>query len=238
MDPKQLKRNAKAIHDILLETDAGQLITKKPCKIYIPARFAERKLAVIANEIRIVGIFAIVDSNNNYGVSCANAMMQFTPTSTHVVKINGEDNYEFSFEAGSIISPNINLVKKDTLTYNIYDEIIAKGNVPWFFNDVDLCKLFSTSIHHAGVALGPNNIAIELIAASITRRKGDLPKYYRHSLKEGVKFEPAYIPLRSIIYGPTNTTAKLMGSYFEEGMLSSLVNPSQKPESIETLLRS
>lgn len=238
MDIKQLKRDANAIHGIIYESESGQLIAKKACRIYIPARFAERKLAVIANEIRIVSIFAIVDDSNNYGVSCANAIMQITPTSTRVVKINGDDNYEFSFKAGSIICPNINLVKKDILTYSIYDEIIAKGNVPWFFNDVDLCKLFSSAVYHAGVSLGPNNIAIELIAASITRRKGELPKYYRHVLKDNNDVEPAFIPLRSIIYGPTNTTAKLMGAYFEEGVLSSLANPAQKPEAIETLLRS
>lgn len=239
MDFTQLKRNPAAIHGLLVETQSGQLIAKQACRIYIPARFAERKLAVIANEIRIMAMFAIVDSHGNYGVSCANAMMQITPMSTNVVKIAGDDNYEFSFEAGSVISPNVNLVKTDTLTYNIYDEIIAKGNVPWYFNDIDLCKIFSTSGHHAGVSLGSNNIAIELIAASITRQQGNLPKYYRHSLKDnGGAVRPVFIPFRSIIYGPTNTTAKLMGAYFDEGLLSTLVNPSQKPEAIETLLRS
>lgn len=238
MNPNQLVRNAAKVIAALIETEGDQLIAKKACKIYIPARFADRKLAVISGEMRVIGIFAFVLEDGSYAVNCANAMMQITPTSTAIVKVAGEDNYEFSFTAGSIICPNMNLVKNDIITYAIYDEIIAKGNVPWYFDDSDLCKLFSTSAYHANVSLGMNNIPIELISAAITRQKGNLALYYRHSLKDkNNKAEPTFIPFRSIIYGPTNTTAKLMGAYFDEGLLSSLNNPSQKTEGIETLLR-
>ena len=48
---------------------------------------------------------------------------------------------------------------------------------------------------------------------------------------------PALIPFRSVTYGATNTTAKLMGAYFDEGLTSALVNPSQRTEKIEELLR-
>jgi hypothetical protein len=48
---------------------------------------------------------------------------------------------------------------------------------------------------------------------------------------------PTFIPFRSPIYGATNTTAKLIGAYFDDSINSALVNPSEKVEGVESLLR-
>ena len=45
------------------------------------------------------------------------------------------------------------------------------------------------------------------------------------------------LPLKSIAYGLSNTTSRLMGNYLNDGMNSALVNPSTQNESIEDLLR-
>lgn len=240
MDFSKLSRDSNKVHDALYESESGQLIAKKLCRIYLPARYAQRKLATISNQIRVMSIFAMVAEDKYYTVYIVNAISQLTPTSIAVIKIKGDEYYEFTFEPGAVIMPNMNLVKTDILAYYVYDEIIAKGNVPVFFDYSDLGKLFATSIKHAGISLGPNNVAIELIAASISRQKDDRTKYYRHQITD-IKQErlnpPVFIPFRSIIYGPTNTTAKLMGAYFDEGLLSSLNNPSSKTEGVEQLLR-
>lgn len=240
MDPSKLIRSPEIIHAAIKETEAGQLIAVKPITIYIPTRYATRKLAVISTEIRIVGIFAITVEDKYYGVSLATAMMQILPSSTTIVKVNGDDYYEFSFDAGAIITPNYNLVKDNFLVYYIYDEIMAKGHIPWFISYSDLGKIFESSEYHGGLVLGANNTALEMIAASISRDPVDRTKYYRHSLdkiENELLRPPAFIALRSIIYGPTNTTAKLMGAYFEDGMLSALNNPAEQTEGVETLLR-
>jgi len=240
MDIKKLKRDASKVHDALYETDSGQLIARKPCRIYLPTRYNNTKLATVANEIRIVGIYAITVDDTYYGVSLTNATMQITPSSTSIVKIEGDEFYEFSFDAGAVVTPNYNLVKDSFLVYYIYDEIVAKGHIPWYISYSDLGKLFISSVHHAGLVLGPNNTALEMIAASITRSPGDRTIYYRHALdhiENELAMPPAYVAFRSIIYGPTNTTAKLMGAYFEEGMMSALVNPAESSEGVETLLR-
>lgn len=241
MNIRDLERNPQKVHEALFETESGQLVAKKQCRIYIPARWADRKLAKIANEIRIMAIFALVVEDKYYTVYTINSMAQVTPTSTALLKVSGDETYQFTFEPGAVIMPNMNLVKNDIITYYIYDEIIAKGNVPWYMSYSDLGKLFATSAKHAGISLGSSNIPIELIVASISRQSKDRTKYYRHlitSIKEELENPPAFIPFRSIIYGPTNTTAKLMGAYFEEGILSSLNNPATKREGVEDLLRS
>lgn len=239
MNPASLVRDASKVHADLYETK-NTLLTTKGCKIYSPRRFAERKLAVIANEIRIVGIYAISVQDRYYGVSLANAMMQIKPSSTSIVEVDGDEYYEFSFEPGSVVIPNLELVKDKTLTYHIYDEIIAKGNVPWFMSYEDLGKLFVSAKYHAGITLAANNVPLEMIAASISRTQKDRSKYFRHEIKnidDQFKLAPFYVAFRSVIHGATNTTSKLMGAYFGDGMMSALVNPSEKVEDIETLLR-
>lgn len=239
MDIHQLTRRASAVHAALTTTKAGELLALKDVRIYIPSRFAEHQLAVISNEIRIVGIFAIV-VGNDYGVSNANAIMQITPTSTTTVDIEGDEYYEFFFQKGSVICPNVNLVQDNTFVYRIYDEIVAKGHIPWFLSYEDLAKLFTSSVYHGNMRLAPNNIPLEMITASISRNAKDRTKYYRHSIKsldEQLKTPPAFIALRNVMLGATNTTARLMGAYFDDGLLSALVNPSESTEAMETLMR-
>lgn len=240
MDPKVLVRDASKVHACLFENSKGELYASKACKIITPVRYGERKLASITNEIRIVSIFAIVVEDKFYAVSKVLAMMQITPTSTNVIKVNGDEYYEFYFEKGSMVCPNLNLVKDDQLAYKVYDEIIAKGNVPWYFSYEDLGKLFTTAKEHANIHLAANNVPLEMIAASISRNPKDRRTYYRHAFKNATemsKVQPDYIPLRSVIYGATNTTAKLMGAYFDDGLMSALVNPSDRVEGVEQLLR-
>lgn len=240
MDVSKLKRDAAKVHAYLKEAGDGSLITTKGCKIYIPSSYAECQLASVGNETHILGIFAIVVEDQYYGVSLANAMMRIEPSATNTVDVDGSSYIEFYFEPGATVIPALELVKEDTLTYHIYDEFIAKGHVPWFISYIDLGNLFASAPYHAGVKLGANHAVLELIASVVARDPKDRTLYYRQTVKsmdEVLSRPPALIPFRSVTYGATNTTAKLMGAYFDEGLTSALVNPSQRTEKIEELLR-
>jgi len=240
MDPKKLTRDASKVHAALKELDDGSVVTTKGCKIIIPARFAEQQLAVLGNEINICGLFAIVVEDRFYGVSSAMAMMRIEPSVTNTIKIEDEDFLEFVFDPGCTVISSTELVKSDAFIYLVYSEIIAKGNVPWYMNYEDMGRLFESAPHHAGVSVGANFAVIEMIMAAISRSEKDRTKYFRHQLatKQDLDKEvPAFIPLRSVTYGASNTTAKLIGAYWEEGLTSALVNPTETVEPIEGLLR-
>jgi hypothetical protein len=126
------------------------------------------------------------------------------------------------------------------LLYNVYNEFIAKGSIPWFFNYRDLGGLFEHSGKYSGTVLGANHIIHEMVAATISRDPDKLNNQYRHRLNslsdlEGTK--PTVIKLNSVAYNATNTTAKLIGAYYEEGVVSALINPSTTAEPIESILR-
>lgn len=240
MNPKKLIRDPKKVHAYLRELPDGRLVTTKGCKIYVPARFAERGLAQIGIESYIVGIYAIVIDDLFYGVSMVNAMHQIDPSSTMIVQVDGDEYYEFTFDPGATVFTTTQLVRTDTLVYRIYDEIFSKGRVPWYLGYMELAKLFDTAVKHAGAKIGQQQEVTELLVSLIARDPKDRTRYYRQSVtspEEIMKNPPAFIPLRSVQYGATNTTNKLAGSYFSDAMVSALVSPTDRVERIESLLR-
>lgn len=240
MDFSTLKREPERVHRDLITLEDKKIMTKEGCKIYIPVRYQEQRLASIAAEVYILGIFAIVIDDTYYGVSKATTMVRIEPNLINTVKYEDSDYYEFIFEPGAIVIGNTEVVKNETLLYDIYNEFIAKGAIPWFINYEDLGRLFELAPYYNGMRLGANHAVIEMLAASISRDSKNMTKYYRHvveSKKDLYDKPPVVIKLNSVSYGATNTTAKLIGAYWDEGVTSALINPSDRVEPIEEILR-
>ncbi len=241
MDVSKLVRDAQKVHAVLQEDKSGRLVTTKGCKIQIPARFAERGLASIGSDIYICGIYAIISENKYYGVSLINAMHRIEPSAVKKTLINDDEYYEFIFDPGSVVFPSLDLVKTDTLPYLIFNEIISGGRVPWYVSYTDLGNLFESAKKHANADVGREPELMHLIASLISRDSGNRNKYYRQiakSEKDQFTNPPFFVPMKSVTYSVTGTVSKLGGNYFGEGIVSSLVTPSERVENIEQILRS
>lgn len=240
MDISQLIRDADKVKEVLCELPNGALVCKKQVKIIIPTRFEDRGLAEVGLNTYIVGIYAMVVEDKYYAVSLVNTMIAITPSSTLKIKIKGVEYYEFTFDPGQIVMPRTNLVKNDILVYKIYDEIVSKGKVPWYLSYEELGHIFDTALSHGGANIGTDSEVTELIISIISRNKEDRTQYYRsiiNSLEELKTNPPVFISLKSVPYAATNTTNKLAGSYWNDGVVSSLVSPSDRTERIESILR-
>ena len=239
MDFSKLIRDPARVKKGLTETEDKQLIALRECKIYFPVRFEEQGLASVGAETHVVGHYMLVMEDSYYSVCNVNAMMEITPTSTSIVKVNEEDYYEFFFDKGSVIIPNTMLVKKDTLTYSIFNEIQQKGQIPFYMNYLDVGHLFDTADYHANAKVGKTQECNEIITSLIYRDRKERQRYYRQVVKSFDDFKsnpPLVIPLKSV-QGATNTTNKIAGSYMNDGLNSALANPSTRTERIENILR-
>lgn len=237
---KKFIRNPQVVTDNLREISDGRLVTVNGCKIYIPARFLEKNLAQISPEKYICGICAIVVDDLHYGVLSVNSMIGIEPSSTNHVQFDGDEYFEFVFDKGAVVINNLNLVRTDTLTYRIYDEFISNGRVPWYMDYEDMARLFETALDYAGANVGRQHEITEMIVSLIARNEKDRSKYYRQTVKSKEDLAtdpPVFIPLKSGPYSATNTTNKLAGNYFEEGVRSAIISPSTRVENIENLLR-
>lgn len=240
MDPKKLVRDPARVQACLKELPDGRLVTTKGCKIYIPARFEERNLAEIGSETNICGIFATVVEGTFYSVTNVCAMFKIEPSSTMKIMVDGDEYYEFTFDPGATVMPSLDLVKLDMLVYRVYDEVMSKGRVPFYLGYIELSEIFDTALEHAGANIGQNQEVTELIVSIISRDPSDRTKYYRTCVKDLMDLTrnpPAFTPLKSVQFAATNTTNKLAGSYFNEGLVSALVSPAERTERIEGLLR-
>jgi hypothetical protein len=233
-----LLRDAQKVQASLRKLEDKRVVCVKPAKIYIPARFTEVGLASIGTKTQILGICAIV-IENYYTVMMANALFWIDPTTVTTVVIDDTEYYEFFFEAGSTVFTTTEVVQMDSLAYAIYNEIIAGGRVPSYLSYVDLGHIFDTAKTYAGANIGRNREVTELICSLIARDEEKRELYYRQTVQtlEEVKNKPpAFIPLRSVQYSATNTTNRLVGSYFREGLNAALVMPAERQERIEKLL--
>lgn len=238
MDIFHLKRDAEYVKARLHRNESGSIVCSEPCRIQIPESYTAKNLAVIGSEVFIFGFFPII-MGDRYAVNKTIAMMRIVPNSTEKVVIKDEPYIEFQFEAGDTVIYSTALVVTDTLTYYMYDQFIAKGNIPWFMNYFDIANMFDTADEHAGVNLGGRAV-IELIISSIARDPDDMNRLYRHILarpEDVLTKPPVTVPFRSVIWNTSDTTSKLNGAYYTEGINSALVNPSQTVELIEELLR-
>lgn len=237
MDLKSLTRDASKVHAHLKELDDGSVVTTKGCKIYIPARWRDKELAVLGNETYILGIFMITVGDSHYAVNIVNAMMRIEPSSINTVLIDQSEYLEFVFEPGEVVFPTTELVRSDKLLYYIFDEIVAKGKIPVYLNYLDLGRLFDSAEKHAGVRLASTPTVLHMVLSMIARDPADPNRYFRQ-VTNGKDFEKVvFIPLRSSTHGANNTTARLMGSHFSDNLTSALVNPSEREENIEHILR-
>lgn len=240
MNSSQFIRDKAKVDAAITEDGAGAVIAVKPVKVYIPARYKQSDMAVFETEKTFVGICALVVEDKYYAVSCVTSFMRTEPATINNVTIDDNEYIEMSYEPGDKIITNINLVVVDSLLYRIYDEFIAKGRVPWFLGYEDIGNLFVNSGYYNGVTIGSNPQIFEMIVAAICRAPDSIRNHYRQKVlsKEELKTNPPVIvPLRAVSMGATNAIAKLMGPYFDDNVTSTLVNPGERVERVERLLR-
>ena len=241
MDFSLLKRDAPFILSHLkTKSPGGSVVTDLDCTIIIPSRFAERHLASLGSEIYICGIYAII-MGDRYGVSLINAMIHINPKIISKIKIEEEEYYEFYFEKGSNVIESTTLIKQDTLTYYIFDEITSKCNIPCYLNYDDLGNIFDSAEYHAGTKITNNVEVTEIIVAMTARYSLDKTIYYREIIKNAntiLTQHPSFVPTSDVLYGVNSTLNKISGSYMNDGLISSLVVPTTRVSHLEELLRS
>lgn len=217
------------------------LVTLTGCKVYFPVSFENYKLAAFdGSDIKVLGAFIIALEDKSYGLVNVNTKMSLTPSEVNTVPINGDMYYELVFDKGSTVSDNLECLKDDVLTYYIYNYFVGKGLVPWYFTYNDLCHLFDTADEYANAKVGSNPEIIGLMMSIITRDMKNRTIPYRQVVKtlNDTVNPPVFIPISSIEFGATNTLNKLGGNYFDKGVASALVTPTESVELIESIIRS
>lgn len=224
---------------LLRATDSDQVICTEDCHIEVPSRFMEAGLGNLGTVNHIYGSLAIINAKGEYTVTNIPNLLEFEPYDIREMDIDDMGYYRFDFKKGQPIFLNVNVVMSDDLMYNIMNEYLFKGKVPWYIEPDDAYKLFDFAKSHANSNIAISYQVMEFITSLVVRQKNKRQVPYRvvhKSAKTEKDFE--FVALSSVYYGVQAPMNKLSGAYMQDGIISALVTKPQPPGKIETLLRS
>lgn len=241
MDVSTLIRDPAKVKAVFKQ-NGTYLTCSKPCKIVVPCTFEEGNMVNIGLETYIIGIFALIVEDAYYATSLVPSMMRIEPSRTTYTYINEIKHFVFEFDAGSKVIANTNLVQDLLLIYNVFNEVISRGRVPWQFTYEDLGNIFTNVKEFTGSNIGGDHDAVELLVSLVSRSPLDPKLQYRQylaALAPNTKniLKPEFAPLESVEITVSNNLNKITGSYFGIGVASTLVSPSRKVGRIEEQLR-
>lgn len=230
-DPEAIRGTIKIIDD--------QTVCTSACKLYYPARYYDTSLGSLGESTQILACFAIV-IGNRYAVSRALATITLGDGEEETILIDGEPYIERSYQANDVIIKSNTYLLNKFMLYDIDNEFVVKGRYPAYMNYNDRVLLFMDSGRHTGVQLG-NNIGITALIASKTNRSPlDGSTLFRHAINQKqvpVTQIPSSLGLRNVSEMASNTTAKLIGAYFDNSLKKAVVDQTDRHEAIEDILR-
>jgi len=236
MDVTQLIRDRQQIENALTDPSTGKCLAKRPLKVHLLKRFTENQLAFIGQQVLTLAVFAIIVDDKYFAVFNLPTMVEMQPDSIITVKIDDIEYLEMTFEKGSAVLANSALVQRNTLPYYEHNDFLTKGKAGWFLAADDFARLFTYAKKYTGRSIGANRAVMEMISSFTLRQPNDLTEFYR-TIKRPGRYDYKMVRFESVTFGASNTFAKLLGSYSEEGTVSALVNPSERLESIEKYIR-
>lgn len=241
MDISQWRHNPTALKATLAELPNGSLVTTTGCRIVIQESFRAKQLISLGKRIMIIGFFAIANDKGEFAVTTTPSMMQITPTEIRQIEVKGRTYYDFHFKPNSTVVKSLDLVKDNSLLYYLFEEILARGRIPFFYDYASLSGFFTDTKQYTGTTLVATPTIGEMIIAQIARLDSNRKIPLResiHSYQDLKRVPFTWIPIRNVIDGSSDTTAKITGSYTGDGLDSAIVNPNDVTQPIERLLRS
>lgn len=234
----KLVRNAQAIHTALDNQPKKPVIAKKALTIQFPKRFQEINLAQLGTSTFVYGLFAIIQGNN-YALCNVNALLELGQGAVDVEVINDVEYYNIHYQPGDVVIKTKDLVCRSNLIFEALSEFYFKAKIPWYVGYEDMGKLFNTAKKHTRTSATILPSVIEFLTAYIARNANDRTKFVRETIKnkKEVNERLAWVPLSSVYWSAPGTVNKLAGAYFADGVISALVNPSERVEKIERILR-
>jgi len=236
----KLVRNAGKVLSQLIDLPGKPVITKSALTIQVPVRFREIELAQVGASTFVYGLFAIILDSGEYALCNVNAYVELGPASVELTTVDGEEYYNFKYLPNQVVIKTKDLVCRANLIYKAIEEFVFKGKIPWYVDYEDMGKIFDTAKRHARTSAEIMPSVVEFMAAYIARSKEDRTKYIREvskDYKDYSKENLEWVPMRSVYWSSPGTVNKLAGAYFSDGIVSALVNPSERVEKIERILR-
>lgn len=231
-------RNSEKVLGSLLDLPGKPVITKKKISIQFPVRFNEIGLATVGAETFVFGLFAMVLETGEYAICNVNSLIELGKGLVEKFYVGEVEYFNFTFQPGDVVFKTKELVCRPALIYTAIDELIFKGKIPYYIEYDDMGKIFDTAKKFARTSAEILPSVTEFMAAYIGRDPDNRIKFIRETAKDQKDFKKVkWVPMQSVYWSAPGTVNKLAGAYFQDGIVSAIVNPSERVEKIERILR-
>lgn len=226
---------------LLKATSSEQLICTEDCFIEVPTRFMTSGLGNLSAKSNVYGSLAILDKKGNYTVTNIPNLLEIEPHDITTFELDEDETeyYRFEFKRGQPVFLDMNVVMSDDLMYNILNEYIFKGKIPWYIEPDDLYRIFDFAKSHANSNIQISYQILELIISTVVRNRKNRQMPFRlshRSAKTSKDFD--FVPMANVYYGVQAPFNKLSGAYMQDGIISALVTKPVAPGINEVILRS
>jgi len=231
------KHNKAAVSKLLVNK-GNSTVAKEDFYIIFPERYIAKGLAVMGSSIKLLFMFAIVDTKMNYGTVLAPIMNDVVASNVKDILVDGVANKVLEIQAGDIVIPNRAAVMNAGFMYDLVDEFIMQGKVPWYMSYDDLSNIVAEASKYAGSNVGNDPLAMEIITAMVARDSKDKMVSYRTLLiKGGKRPKPSYVGLTNVYYSYDNTLSKIMGGYMRHGVTTAIAIKEKQTTKASAVLR-
>jgi len=203
--------------------------------VLVPKRYSVYNLLIVEDTVRTLGIVGLEIDNRYSAALLLLSEIEMAPSEVTEVTIEDKQYLKLNFKKEDVFLVSTKEIQNSSITYSIFVEFITRGKLPYFLSYKNIAYLFDSALTMTSTNLDMDHVIFEIVYAHLHRDKDDITKFYRNT---DMKKPPQSIPLRSVNFGPTSTTAKLLGSYFDDGLTATLISHSDTRHDIEDYLRS
>lgn len=206
----------------------------KTLELRIPKRFEVYGLLTVADTVQTLAVFdMIIDEQYQCSLNLL-ASIDITPSEISDMVYDDVPYLVLYLKHGDRLITHTQVVKDQSIISALYVEFITRGKPLYTFGYLDLALLFDRAKALTGSGIGVDRVLFEMIISHLARDPSDIFKQYRYTDMA----EPAHlIRLRSVSYAPSSTSARLLGSYFDDGLAASLIHHNESNQPFEDMLR-
>lgn len=204
-------------------------------EVRVPARFEVYGMLNVADTVETIGVMDLIIDESFQASLHMPAMIELEPSEMSSIMVRGLQYKVLHFSHGDRFIVNTQVVKNQSIVYTLYVEFITRGNLMYTYGYQDLMTMFDLAKHLCDSKVPVDHAIFEVIYAHLSRSAKDLFTQYRHTDMKDAAFD--FVALRSVSHAPDSTTARMLGSYFSEGVLASLLHENEDRKPFEDLLR-
>lgn len=217
------------------ETSGAKIFVGKRLEVRIPKRYEVHNLLKIGDTVETLAVVDLIFDNECRAGLMMLCSIEMDNSGIYEMSVDGIPYVCVTLVEGDRFMTNTMIVKNKNIVYSLFVEFVTRGKLIYWMDYETIFRLFDQAGPMCDGKLDVDHVIFEVLYSHLYRDPENLHIQYRHT--DQTKF-PKMIGLRSINYGTTSTTAKLLGANFPIGLNSALINQTEKPQLMEDLLRS